>query len=171
MNVPAKTSRCAKALFVAFTVAIQAGCQSGLVSEAVDPARALAGPYALRLALDRPVASPGETVLVSIEFENTGPGDLWIPRQREVFFGYEQKSEFGEVSAEEWQSSCDGLEYVRVKPGRRVKYEKDFPVPAQYGEIGIFITANREVKVPLTVVRKEPKAVVPVAPPRAAGSG
>jgi hypothetical protein len=92
-------------------------------------------------------------VYAAIEFENTGRDVLWIPRRREVFFGYEQKSGFGVSSGEEWSSSCDGIQYVRVKPGQKVRYEKGFIVPALKGEIDVYITANRAVTAPLLVDR------------------
>lgn len=150
MNVCAKFARL-PLLPLALIAFVFGGCSSSPVSDSVPPSQALAGPYALRLSLDRPAASPGDIVMVSVEFENTGSRDLWIPRRREVFFGWEATHKGGTASAISWQSSCDGLEYVRVKPGRIVKYEKGFETPALYGEIQVFVTVSSGVKVPLVI--------------------
>jgi hypothetical protein len=140
------------------------GCQSALTLSGDVPVKALSGPYELRLTLDRNSAEPGELVYASIEFENTGSDILWIPRRREVFFGFEQKGPF-HASSESWESSCDGLQFVRVKPGQKVKYEKGFAAPGFYGEVGVFITADRKVFAPLVVKKKEPNQTLqPTAP-------
>lgn len=132
-------------------LALLTGCGSVPASQGVDLARVLQGPYELRLALDRASAAPGETVTASIEFENTGRTTLWIPRQREVFFGFEQTIGNFSTSRESGESSCDGLEFVPVRPGRKVKYEKAFPAPDLPGPVTVHITANRQVTVPLMI--------------------
>jgi hypothetical protein len=139
-------------------LAMASGCQSSLTSAAIDPAKALAGPYRLHLSLDRKSASPGDLVYAAIEFENTGASDLWIPRRRELFFGFDKNSKSGSSSVENWESSCDGLAFVRVKPGQTVQYEKGFVVPALLGEISVYLTINRQVTVPLWV-KSNPRGV------------
>lgn len=134
----------------AVAFALLGGCQSPPALSGDVAVRPLDGPYELRLTLDRRSSSPGERVNASIEFENTGSDVLWIPRQREVFFGFEQKGPF-EVSSEEGESSCDGLQYVRVRPGQKVRYEKEFAAPGIHGEVSVYITADRRVSVPLLV--------------------
>jgi hypothetical protein len=138
------------------------GCQSTLILSGDTPVKALSGPYELKLTLDRKSASPGELVYASIEFENTGSDVLWIPRRREVFFGFEQKG----ASSESWESSCDGFQYVRVKPREKVRYEKGFSAPDFYGEVSVYITVDRKVSAPLVVKKKEPNQ-----PPATAPSG
>jgi hypothetical protein len=127
------------------------GCGSVPMSQAVDPNKVLRGPYELRLSLDRPTAYRGELVYASIEFENTGSETLWIPRRREVFFGFEKKTAFGSSSSESWASSCDGLKFVPVKPGKKVRYEKGFAAPDMVGEVSVFITADRKVSTPVVI--------------------
>jgi hypothetical protein len=125
------------------------GCQSALILSGNASVKALDGPYELRLTVDRRQAAPGQLVYASIEFENTGSNVLWIPRRREIFFGFEQDG----ASSESWSSSCDGLQYVRVRPGEKISYEKGFLVPGMAGEIKVFVTANRKVAAPLLVQR------------------
>src|SRR5688500_19166211 len=105
------------ALIAAIAIAPLTGCRSSLASRGSEPTKALTGPYELRLFLDRKSAAAGELVYATVEFENTGSTDLWIPRRREIFFGFEQKSTFGVSMSESWESSCDGLQFVKVKPG------------------------------------------------------
>lgn len=136
------------------------GCPAALVLSGDAVVKPLDGPYELRLTLDRAEAFPGEQISATIEFKNTGKRILWIPRQREIFFGFEQDNSV----SESWTSSCDGLQYVKVKPGKTVRYEKDFVVPGMEGEVGVFVTVNRKVFAPLVVKRLSPEQVSGLAP-------
>lgn len=136
--------------------ALASGCQSVRSAKAAAPIQVLSSPHELRVSLDRQVASPGDLVNATIEFENTGTGDLWIPRRREIFFGFEKRTEFVWAKEEQWESSCDGIEFVRVRPRQRVKYEKGFVAPSLQGDITVYITANRSVRAPLRITRNEP---------------
>lgn len=127
------------------------GCHSGLTERSVPLAEVLAGPHELRLSVSPKSASPGDHVTVTVEFENTGKETLWIPRDQETCLWYEQG---GASGGSLLPSACDGLRHVKVSPGRKVSYEKDFVVPALYGEIRIYVWNRRDAGVSLEV-RKE----------------
>jgi hypothetical protein len=144
-----------------FATCLLAGaCPAALVLSGDAVVKPLDGPYELRLSLDRASVVQGETVTATIEFKNTGKRVLWIPRQREIFFGFEQEN----TSSESWTSSCDGLQYVKVKPGRTIRYEKAFQAPGMEGEVRVYVTADRKVSSLLTVKRLSPEEVSGLAP-------
>lgn len=136
------------------------GCPAALVLSGNAAVKPLDGPYELRVTLDRDSAHSGEEVSATIEFKNTGKQVLWIPRQREIFFGFETDN----TSSESWSSSCDGLQYVKVKPGKTIRYEKAFVAPDLEGEVKVFVTANRKVSALLKVKRLSPEQVSGLAP-------
>ena len=128
------------------------GCHSGLTesSSTLADVDVLAGPYQLRLSVSPKSAVPSDHVTVSVEFENTGSAALWIPRNQETCLSYEQGGTSGGGLT---PSSCDGIRYVKVSPGKVVRYEKDFVVPPLYGEIKIHLLNRRDISVPLEVKR------------------
>jgi len=130
------------------------GCHSVMQEENVAPNQVLAGPYALRLAVAPKTVRPGEKVVVSVEFENTGVSDLWIPRSREIFLEYRS----GSGGGGSFSSSCDGIRYVRLHRGEKIKHELPFDVPIDFGVIAISISIRPDVSVPLTVERWYPQA-------------
>ncbi|MDQ5979788.1 MAG: hypothetical protein QG602_2763 [Verrucomicrobiota bacterium] len=136
------------------------GCPAALVLSGNMAVKPLDGPYELRLTLDRDSVHPAEEVSATIEFKNTGKRVLWIPRQREIFFGFETAN----TTSESWSSSCDGLQYVRVNPGKTIRYEKAFVAPDMEGAVKVFVTANRKVFALLTVTRLSPEQVSGLAP-------
>jgi len=143
------------------------GCHSGLVEQSVPLADVLAGPYALRLSVNPKSASPGEHVTVAVEFENTGTATLWIPRRQEICLSYEQD---GAGNGHLPPSACDGLRFVKVSPGKTVRYENDFGVPAGNGNVKLFLLNRPDVSVPLEVKKSAPPVHPSLEPRKKDGS-
>lgn len=126
-----------------------AACSSIPRAQSVDPALALHQPYKLRLSLNQEEANSSDIVIAYIEFENTGKEVLWVPKRSDLEFGFE----YGSSMIESSQSFGHGrgLQFVPVRPGKTLKYEKGFIVPQMYGSLHVYITANREITAPLSV--------------------
>lgn len=138
------------ALVVIAAVLFLAGCHSAPREEDVPAERVLASPYSLRLAIVPESARPGEQVTVTAEFTNTGSTALWVPRKRELFPQYRQEGGGGGS----WASSCDGIRYVRLRPGESVRYEIPFEVPLlDAGTAEIYFPIRPDIAVRLTIIR------------------
>jgi hypothetical protein len=124
-----------------------AGCQSVVMEDEVSSDHLLKGPYELNLAVNPQAAHPGDRVIVTVEFLNTGNSFLWVPRAREAFLGYQLDGAGGES----WSSSCDGIKYIRLGPGAKMRYELPFEAPLLYGDVKVFLGVRRDVSVPLKV--------------------
>ena len=133
-------------------IAATAGCSTMVREESVSPTQVLAGPYELRVSVTPKAVRPGEKVVVSVEFENTGTADLWIPRRQEVFLGYSQEGTSGGY----WSSSCDGIRYVRLRQKEKMRYDLPFDVPTVFGIIEVYASFRRDISAPLVVNRWYP---------------
>jgi hypothetical protein len=128
-----------------------AGCASGNTRlEDVPLSQVLAGPYELRLSVIPTSASPGESVAVTIEFENTGQGPLWVPRNDRLFLNFRGSQDGGG----NWSSTYDARS-VRLGAGKKLEYTKNFQAPDVNGPIQIFLLENRSVHAVLEI-RKQP---------------
>lgn len=110
----------------------------------------MASPYYLRLTLDRATANAGELVNARIEFTNTGTTNLWIPRQREISFGFETLIA-GSGRMDLTSSACDGLEFIRLSPGQKISYDKAVSAPEESGAWEIYIMGEGKVRAPLLI--------------------
>lgn len=129
---------------------VLAGCNSAPREAAVSAERVLATPYSLRLSVRPESARPGEDVTVIAEFANTGGTTLWVPRKRELFPQFRQKGAGGGS----WASSCDGIRYVRLRPGQSARYEIPFHVPAlDAGTAEIYLPVRPDIAARLTIIR------------------
>lgn len=126
--------------------------ESKLVEEEVDLSAVLASPYELKLFASPAHGSPGKKILITIAFTNTGDGPLWIPRDREVTLGYQRGGDSLEVLP---PSACDGLKFVRVRPGDTVRYEQEYEIPdTEPGPIQVYTIRRRDISTTVEVLEK-----------------